>query len=112
MIALVGLAVLVSSCGPQTIEAYENREFADLAEFDPQCGIGGRVTSFMHLPEHFDSAQKVLEVVQPELDRTESSYDLSRAVDAGGVWFFVTDDGTVFGAAEKASGTITYCLAT
>jgi hypothetical protein len=110
MIALVGLAVLVSSCGPQTMDAYENRVFADLPEFDPQCGIGRRVTSFMHLPEYFDSEEKVHEAVQPELDRPDSSYDLSQAVDAGGVWLFVTDDGVVFGAAEKASGTITYCL--
>jgi hypothetical protein len=111
MIALVGFAFLVSSCGPQTIDAYENREFADIAEFDPQCGLGDRVTSFMHLPGYFDSAKKVNEVVQPELDRADFSYDLSRVVDAGGVWLFVSDDETVFGAADKASGTITYCMA-
>ena len=104
------LVVALGACGPSQISDVEGREFADVTEFDTNCGRDESVTSALHLPGFFDAEARVLEAVQPVLDDNGANFDMSTAVDAGGIWLFVADDGVVFGAADKASGTISFCL--
>jgi len=107
--SIVWLAVVLTACGPPQLAEVQDHVYADIAEFDMNCGLGSVVTSFLHLPDYFVSETRVLEVVGPELVKSQVGWEISSAVEAGGIWLFVATDDVVFGAADKASGKITYC---
>lgn len=107
----VGVAVmLLSSCGPPTLDEIENQSFSSVSEFEDAISCSNHFRVF----PHWGGDVPVIETENEAIDMADSLLDASQprveeAVEAGEVWLLIDSEGFVFAAMESVGASIGGC---
>lgn len=104
------VVLLLSSCGPPTLDEIENQSFSSVSNFEDAVSCsehfrvfpdwGGEAPVIETEDEAMEMAGSLLDDSQPRVEE---------AVEAGEVWLLVDDDGFVFAAMESVGASIGGC---
>ena len=102
--------MLLSSCGPPTLDEIENQSFSSVSDFEDVISCSEHFRVFPHWGGEapvIETENEAMEMAGSLLDASQPSVD--EAVKAGEVWLLVDNEGLVFAAMESVGGSIGGC---
>lgn len=102
--------MLLSSCGPPTLDEFEGRSFSSVSEFQDAVSCSEHFRVFPHWAGEapvIETEDKAMEMATSLLDASQPRVE--EALEAGEVWLLVDGEGLVFAAMESVGASIGGC---